>query len=205
MILTSRDMNNIFTKEVEKFTSRGYTFNCGTMAGSQGEIAKVDLLSPDKKQIIRIFMDEERDKDYNDLLTITTKLYSVKEECVKVDNICNHSTLWTDHGTVHSKLTYYNINRYGGGKAFTDAEGIKEIQKIQRQRSMRKDHSWSNCKTTNITSDATKKIILPFVQRQNRCKSYQLNDIIKIEKSYNPYQDKTTYSVWAKKHWFELK
>ena len=42
-IYKTKDINELFTKVVNKYLAKGYVFNLNTMSGSQGEIAKVDL------------------------------------------------------------------------------------------------------------------------------------------------------------------
>ena len=53
-------INRKYTEMVSEYISRGYYINAGTMSGSQGEIAHIDLT--DGKEIVRILM--ERFSDY---------------------------------------------------------------------------------------------------------------------------------------------
>lgn len=47
-----------FTETVENYLRAGWTFNTATMSGCQGERGKVDLLSPDGGEVIRVVLDE---------------------------------------------------------------------------------------------------------------------------------------------------
>ena len=38
-----KEIEAIFTQKVTNLIQKGYTFNCNTMSGHQGEIANVDL------------------------------------------------------------------------------------------------------------------------------------------------------------------
>lgn len=49
-------INRRFTEIVSSYISKGYTINATTMAGSQGELSKIDLT--DGKEIIRVLVEE---------------------------------------------------------------------------------------------------------------------------------------------------
>jgi len=204
MIYKIKDLNKLFTDETAKLIEKGYVFNPATMAGHQGEIAKVDLVSPDRKQVARVIMDRGRDKDFHDTITISTRLYPVTDEC-DINSLNGWCTLWNSNGTEYSKQVYYVIpNHAYEHKSFTDLTTIEQISRIQIKRSAARPKQWTGCKTTNIRTLAAKKAVLPFVQRQPRCKSYKIDNIDFIQKAYNTYDKKITYTVKAKNHWFEL-
>ena len=53
--MNQNDINRAFTEKVTELLSRGYQIHPGTMGGSQGEIAHVDLYRGD--EIIRVLLD----------------------------------------------------------------------------------------------------------------------------------------------------
>ena len=53
--MNQNDINRAFTEKVTELLSRGYQIHPGTMGGSQGEIAHVDLYKGD--EIIRVLLD----------------------------------------------------------------------------------------------------------------------------------------------------
>ena len=53
--MNQNDINRAFTEKVTELLSRGYQIHPGTMGGSQGEIAHVDLYKDD--EIIRVLLD----------------------------------------------------------------------------------------------------------------------------------------------------
>ena len=53
--MNPNDINRAFTEKVAELLSRGYQIHPGTMGGSQGEIAHVDLYKDD--EIIRVLLD----------------------------------------------------------------------------------------------------------------------------------------------------
>ena len=53
--MNQNDINRTFTEKVTELLSRGYQIHPGTMGGSQGEIAHVDLYRGD--EIIRVLLD----------------------------------------------------------------------------------------------------------------------------------------------------
>ena len=54
--MNQNDINRAFTEKVAELLSRGYQIYPGTMNGSQGEIAHVDLYRGD--EIIRVLLDQ---------------------------------------------------------------------------------------------------------------------------------------------------
>ena len=53
--MNQNDINRAFTEKVAELLGRGYQIHPGTMGGSQGEIAHVDLYRGD--EIIRVLLD----------------------------------------------------------------------------------------------------------------------------------------------------
>ena len=55
--MTREDVNRIFTERVTELIAQGYHINTGSMPGSQGEIAKVDLRKG--SEIIRVLLEHK--------------------------------------------------------------------------------------------------------------------------------------------------
>ena len=73
--MNQNDINRAFTEKVAELLSRGYQIHPGTMGGSQGEIAHVDLYKDD--EIIRVLLDRSAGNDDN--LHLWVKQFSLKD------------------------------------------------------------------------------------------------------------------------------
>ena len=59
--MTIQDINKFFTSCLRVYLLAGYTINAGTMSGTQGELAKVDLT--DGKEIVRAYIGKFHEYD----------------------------------------------------------------------------------------------------------------------------------------------
>lgn len=55
--MTRQDLDRVFTEKITEYLTQGYIFSTATMGGSQGEIAKVDLIKD--ADFIRVYMTRE--------------------------------------------------------------------------------------------------------------------------------------------------
>ena len=129
-IYKTKDINELFTKVVNKYLAKGYVFNLNTMSGSQGEIAKVDLTNGE--HIYRINIDKEHDfENCIDTIKITVKEYETNKK--RIDDIW--ITLWNNNGLLIECINFYEIDSKGYADAYTmDKEFSRECKEKRKTR-----------------------------------------------------------------------
>lgn len=176
-----KDIEKAFTEKVHEYLMKGYRFYSDGMRGSQGELAKV-VLTNDKELII-VYLEE--DYDTFDELRNNLVLYVEKQSCTKY-------TVWLHKGDILEKTVWYDLSD-GYGEYYLDSNDPKmnDIIAIKcYRRNLR--HNSKDSKTVKFTSDKAKKIILPLVKKQPKCKSKTINDIVSI---YRYYSGNSSYYV----------
>lgn len=178
------EIDRLFTEKVKAYLSKGYEIHTGTMNGSQGEIAKVDLTNGD--EVIRILLEHA---------------FSLKGNPVAVKVGRNTGSLrgstwdsiWNHKLEVLEEATFYKIadNYYVAPEEY---EAIYEKHWTRMKLAERKN--------VIELGEAAKEIVLPFVRRQPKCKSVKLRDIERVCKSVR--KDGVTYSVTVKGKTFRL-
>ena len=164
-----KDIEKAFTEKVQEYLMKGYRFYSEGMRGSQGEIAKVVLT--DDKELIIIYLEE----DYSTLSEWrhSLVLFVEKQPCTKY-------IVWLHTGTILEKTIWHDLSD-GEGRYYLNSEcpKVNEILAIKQQR-RELNRNLHNTKDIEFTSDEAKKVILPLVRRQPKCKSKTVKDIIKI-------------------------
>ena len=169
-----KDIEKAFTEKVQEYLMKGYRFYSDGMRGSQGELAKVVLT--DDNELIIIYLDE----DHRPLEVIHNSviLFVEKQPCTK-------HTVWLHEGDIIEKTVWYDLSG-GYGEYYLDSNDPKmnDIIAIKcYRRNLR--HNSKNSKNVEFTSDKAKKIILPLIKKQPKCKSKTINDIVSISRRYN--------------------
>ena len=166
--MNQNDINRAFTEKVTELLSRGYQIYPGTMSGSQGEIAHIDLYKGE--EIIRVLLDHSAghgEKPDGIRLIVGRNTDRIRMNCF--DKLGN--TIWNNHLEILSEIEFCQI----GENFYTDAETGKVIQKKRdarrraRRETIRRD-----------LPDAFKCAALKYVQRQPRMKSCKLSDITRV-------------------------
>lgn len=166
--MNQNDINRAFTEKVTELLGRGYQIYPGTMGGSQGEIAHVDLYRGD--EIIRVLLDHSAgrgEKPDGFRLVVGRNTDRIRMNCF--DKLGN--TIWNSHLAILSEIEFCQI----GENYYTDAEAGRAIQKKRdarrraRRETIRRD-----------LPDAFKCAALKYVQRQPRMKSCKLSDITRV-------------------------
>ena len=166
--MNQNDINRAFTERVTELLSRGYQIYPGTMGGSQGEIASVDLYKGD--EIIRVLLDHSAghgEKPDGIRLIVGRNTDRIRMNCF--DKLGN--TIWNNHLAILSEIEFCQI----GENYYTDAETGRAIQKKRdarrraRRETIRRD-----------LPNAFKCAALKYVQRQPRMKSCKLSDITRV-------------------------
>ena len=166
--MNQNDINRAFTEKVTELLSRGYQIYPGTMGGSQGEIAHIDLCKDN--EIIRVLLDYSAghgEKPDGVRLIVGRNTDRIRMNCF--DKLGN--TIWNNHLEILSEIEFCQI----GENYYTDAETGKAIQKKRDAR--RRAHRET---IRRDLPDAFKCAALKYVQRQPRMKSCKLSDITRV-------------------------
>lgn len=172
-IYRTKDINELFTKVVNKYLAQGLSVNLNTMSGSQGEIAKVDLT--DGEHIYRINIDKEHDfENCIDTIKITVKEYETNEK--RIDD--SWITLWNNKGLLIECINFYEIDRYGYADAYTtDIEFIRECKEKRKTRI-------NSSKKREIKVDK-KKVCKNIVNNHKGYKSVRPSEIMGVFRNEN--------------------
>ena len=115
------ELDMIFTNKVSEYIAKGYIINTNSMAGHQGEIAKIDLRKSDEVlRIVMLQLDFTADgKKFCILVGRSTDTIDL--------NACSREIIWTNHLEIIEKLTFIAIsdNWY-----LPEEEGKQECQKL---------------------------------------------------------------------------
>ena len=125
--MNQNDINRAFTEKVTELLGRSYQIHPGTMGGSQGEIAHVDLYRGD--EIIRVLLDRtigRGEKPDGFRLVVGRNTDRIRMNCF--DTLGN--TIWNNHLEILSEIEFCQI----GENYYTDAETGKAIQEKRRTR-----------------------------------------------------------------------
>lgn len=184
------DIDKRFTQEVVSYIALGYTIHTGSMNGSQGETAKVDLVKGNDR--IRIYLDDYG-SDYDLGYNVTTLVVGrVPEEDWE-------RTVWNNHLEVIYTEKWYQLgHRKDYYVTRKEAEAARE-KRDSRWETYRRDRFYN--KSVNLTQYAP--VVVDFVRRQKNCKRVKLGDISKVYKESRDGK-KYTYYVVAKNHTFKL-
>ena len=166
--MNQNDINRAFTDKVTELLSRGYQIHPGTMGGSQGEIAHVDLYKDD--EIIRVLLERtigHGEKPDGVRLIVGRNTDRIRMNCF--DTLGN--TIWNNRLEILSKIEFCQI----GENYYTDAETGKAIQEKRRARREARHES-----VRRNLPDTFKCAALKYVQRQPRMKSCKLSDITRV-------------------------
>ena len=172
------ELNKIFTAKVNELLAQGYIFYTQTMAGHQGEIAKVDLTNGE--EVIRVVMengptwDKEKNLFLNDNITITVG------RATKVTPGTFSSTIWNNDLEVIDQEIFYQAG-YHSDYLITKEEAIENAKK-HKERLMK---AAQPKETEEITDKDTIKVLLPYINKLEGCKSVKARHITGIEKQVN--------------------
>lgn len=183
--MNQNDINRAFTEKVTELLGRGYQIYPGTMGGSQGEIAHVDLYKGD--EIIRVLLDHSvghGEKPDGVRLIVGRNADRICMNCF--DKLGN--TIWNNHLGILSEIEFCQI----GENYYTDAETGKTIQeKRDARRRARREIARRDL------PDAFKCAALKYVQRQPRMKSCKLSDVTRVTRINRSRWGKVTPALYG--------
>ena len=185
------EINKVFTERVNVYLNMGYTINAGTMGGSQGEIAKVDLT--DGKEIVRVFIERFNSHKFNGLRGVQVIAGRCNDERVKA-NANDDRTIWNSKLVIDWKRRFYIV---GGdcisGEWYGDAKQAQDAQTKKYER-------WKNLSTEGKREITLKGVALDKIKarikRENKLQRVTASDIKsgKDKRGYfYSYHGKTVY------------
>lgn len=128
-ITTMNEISAIATAKVNEFIEKGYVFNFGTMAGSQGDKFYADLVKGDITYRVRVYEKYEGCCDTRLVLEVR------KVERKFVNNFMS-GTIWNSDGEVVESYSWYLLKN-GNCHAYTDdLEFLEETRRIRKERRM---------------------------------------------------------------------
>lgn len=171
------DINREFTAAASSYMAQGYYINAGTMGGSQGEIAAIDLTNG--TEIIRVLLNTFN--DYHGTEGVELIAGRVKDD-VKPNQEDRWSTVWNERLEVISSKKFYRLNNraqdgfYGTEEAAIAAEEKRFDRYVIRH-------------FNNSTVDVTKKaapVVKKYIHEKFGVRRVKMDDI-KVVKSSGRY------------------
>lgn len=170
-----REINQKFTAKVAEYIAEGWVFNAGTMNGSQGELAKVDLT--DGNRVLRIMITKEH--GYGDFWYDGYALVvGFAEDKIKANDSDTWQTIWNNRLEVIFKETFYRAGTNSNSDWYVTEQEAKANYEKMMARYKNRD---SEDKDTDL-GEAGAKIVLPFVKKQYRCGRAKVADIKVVKK-----------------------
>lgn len=133
-IMTMNEISAIATAKVNEFIEKGYVFNFGTMAGSQGDVFYADLVKGNLTYRVRVYY---KGTGFFDRV-ITLEVRRVEKGFVE-DSMGN--TIWNNDGEVIESRYWHRLENRNGYVYTDDIEGYEAARELRRERSMNKRDS----------------------------------------------------------------
>lgn len=182
-------VNKIYTQKVAEWIAKGYWINAGTMSGSQGEYAHVDLTNG--TEIIRVLMEDKCGWSEADSVVIVVGRCTDNVKIGNPDRIGN--TIWNQHLEVITEDRFYKIGHRWSAWYGTKEEADAAEAKAMERSAARRDKEF---KTKEFKGAEVAEIALRFARREIvGCKTAKLRDVTKVEKVYNTNFDGELRSV----------
>ena len=184
-----QEIDKKFTEKIMEYMNKGYFLYTNTMAGSQGELAKVDLTNGE--EVIRIYMD----RTYVNLSD--KKVFIAIGRSSHRPTYSDSEIIWTSKLEILEKMSFVKI----GENYYVPEEEYNEIYEKRKNR-------YSDNYKIYIFKDEAKKIVLPYLKRQPKCKSMKLSDIKEVRKetykNNKTNEVETEYFVSAKDRTYKI-
>lgn len=195
--MNKKQIEMIFTNKVTKYLNDGYIFLTRTLNSSDSNCEGSIELYKDN-QIIKVGLYTSREHFYDDeILNISTYKMEMNNPSV------NNHKVWCEDMTLIEQDVYYKIadNYYLTSNEYFEIKEVREAKITERI----KNYTFRGYGRNEyiVMDDKAKKIVLPFVQRQPKCRSKKLSDIKKVIKDiraigYNDMDLEITYRVYVK-------
>ena len=162
------DINREFTAAANSYMAQGYYINAGTMGGSQGEVAHIDLTNG--TEIIRVLLTTFN----NHLGTEGVELIvgRVKDD-IKPNQEDRWSTVWNERLEIISSKKFYRLNnRAQNGFYGTEEEAnAAEEKRFDRYKSRR-----SNDSAVDVTTKAA-PMVKKYIHEKFGVRRVKMDDI----------------------------
>lgn len=172
------EINKKFTAKVAEYIMQGWTINAGTMNGSQGEIAKVDLTNG--KEVVRVMLGtdytHERIGDRFYCFDKVQLIVGRPDSHIRVNESRDYDTIWNNRLDVIYCEEFYKI-----GRGRPDWYGTKEETMAAQDKNL--DRYMARQESKEELPDKAKAIILPLIRRMPKCKSVTIREIGPVIKS----------------------
>lgn len=123
------DINEKFTKTVMEYVKNGYMINTGSMNGTQGEIAKVDLTNG--TDIVRVMLDEGFDeKSFKEYKVLIVGRIDGKG----IANVPKRNTIWNGDLEIISEERFYEATFNRKDKFYLNYEEEKRAEETRIKR-----------------------------------------------------------------------
>lgn len=146
------EINKRYTEIVSEYLVKGYTINTASMAGSQGEIAKIDFT--DGKDIIRIEI-----RDFHNWENYTDGVEIVIGRCT--DNVRPHTekemTVWSSRLEIIYTERFYSIDGRSG-KYYCTKEEAERAMEVRCERRSNRHNSRSKYEPNEKAMEIAKRI-----------------------------------------------
>lgn len=188
------EIEAIMTAKVAEYISKGYILSTVTMSGHQGEVSKVDVKKGN--EIIRILLTSESSWDDEGHIQKTTLTVGRAQDKVRSNRPFDTmaTTIWNNKLDIIEELVWYSVD--SSADYFSeDKDEIIEQHKTQMNR-WRVRESIRDMRTKkDVTNEAMKKAVLPFIRKQNRCGKMKAENITKIVKFYSCEYSRMHYNI----------
>lgn len=183
------EINRKFTEKVAGYIGAGWTVNTGTMSGTQGEVAKVDLT--DGNRIVRVKMNKVSN-NYRYGFEISVGYAKPKS----IPNSFNTwQTIWDRELDIVSHEVFYQPNMDNSVDWFvTEEESIACAEKMWGRY-----HSRYMGSASKDLTERCAPVVLSFVKRQPKCKSAKLADVTVIREANGKYRVRYKDRSWTLK------
>lgn len=191
--MTFKDINARFTEIVAEYISKGWRINAGTMSGSQGEIAHIDLT--DGASIIRVVA--ESFTDYKNQTEGVEIKVGRSTDKVKADGQRDLATIWNNRLEIICAEKFYQIGRErrDGSKFYGSKEEAEKAMAVRFER-----YEKHRAQETKEFPEAAKKVVLSFVKRQPKHKGVKIGEIESVYRVTRKslFNDSTSNAYYVK-------
>lgn len=183
------DINRKFTAAASNYMAQGYYINTGTMRGSQGEVAHLDLTNG--TEIIRVLLTSF--SNYHGTEGVELIVGRVKED-IKPNKEDRWDIVWNERLEVISSEKFYRLNRHRVQDEFYGTE--EEANAAEEKRFDRYKNRRCNDSTVDVTEKAA-PVVKKYIHEKFGVRRVKMDDIKVIK-----YRDH--YTVTYHKHVAQL-
>ena len=191
------DINMIFTETVANYLNNGYVLNPNTMAGHQGEIAKIDVRKG--TEVVRILLETEH-KNFREAVVLTVGR-NLDERIAADADTRRDLTIWNNRLEVIERRTFWQMTKNWREIDFylEGEEGEAAIEKHDKRYEMRYHNEHPVREFHGV-----EKLMAKAAKRHLNRKSFKAQNIQRVWKSWNNDEGRYIYYVKTLKHQFAL-